>query len=138
MDIRKVFLDYFKKHDHLILPSSGLIPQEDPSVLLTTAGMQQFRPYYLGIKKPPAKRIATVQKCFRTSDIWKENGISSDKIYKFGKEENFWGPAGETGPCGPCSEIYYDFGKEYGCGKKGCDPNCDCGRFLEVWNLVFK
>ena len=205
MDIRKVFLDYFKKHDHLILPSSGLIPQDDPSVLLTTAGMQQFRPYYLGIKKPPAKRIATVQKCFRTSDIdkvgytdrhltffemlgnfafgdyfkkeaiqfaldfivntlkvpsqklsvavfegdsdipadlesiefWKENGISSDKIYKFGKEENFWGPAGETGPCGPCSEIYYDFGKDYGCGKKDCDPNCDCGRFLEIWNLVF-
>ncbi|HEY4662933.1 MAG TPA: alanine--tRNA ligase [Candidatus Humimicrobiaceae bacterium] len=205
MDIRKVFLDYFKKHDHLIFPSSGLIPQDDPSVLLTTAGMQQFRPYYLGIKKPPAKRIATVQKCFRTSDIdkvgytdrhltffemlgnfsfgdyfkkeaieyaldfivntlkissqklsvavfegdsdipadlesieyWKENGISSDKIYKFGKEENFWGPAGETGPCGPCSEIYYDFGKEHGCGKKDCDPNCDCGRFLEIWNLVF-
>ena len=205
MDIRKVFLDYFKKHDHLILPSSGFIPQDDPSVFLTTAGMQQFRPYYLGIKKPPAKRIATVQKCFRTSDIdkvgytdrhltffemlgnfafgdyfkkeaiefaldfilntlkvpsqnlslavfegdsdipadlesiefWKKNGISSDKIYKFGKEENFWGPAGETGPCGPCSEIYYDFGKEYGCGKKDCDPNCDCGRFLEIWNLVF-
>ncbi|MFA5014437.1 MAG: alanine--tRNA ligase [Actinomycetota bacterium] len=205
MDIRKIFLDYFKRHDHLILPSSGLIPQDDPSVLLTTAGMQQFRPYYLGIKKPPAKRIATVQKCFRTSDIdnvgytdrhltffemlgnfsfgdyfkreaieyaldfivntlkisiqnlsvavfdgdeyippdlesieyWKENGISPDKIYKFGKKENFWGPAGETGPCGPCSEIYYDFGKEHGCGKKDCDPNCDCGRFLEIWNLVF-
>ncbi len=205
MDIRKTFLDYFKKNDHLVMSSSSLIPQDDPSVLLTTAGMQQFKPYYLGIKKPPASRIATVQKCFRTSDIdkvgytdkhltffemlgnfsfgdyfkkeaieysfdfllnvlkipiekllvavfegskeipadlesieyWKKSGISADKIYKFGKEENFWGPAGETGPCGPCSEIYYDFGKEYGCGKKDCNPNCDCGRFLEIWNLVF-
>jgi len=205
MDIRKIFLNYFEKNDHLILPSSSLIPLGDPSVLLTTAGMQQFKEYYLGIKKPPQKRIATVQKCFRTSDIdnvgytnehctffemlgnfsfgdyfkeeairysldlivntlkiplekllvavfkgdkdipadlesieqWKKNGISDDKIYKFGKEENFWGPAGETGPCGPCSEIYYDFGKEYGCGKDSCGPGCDCGRFLEIWNLVF-
>ena len=69
MDIRKKFLDYFKKRDHLILPSSGLIPENDPSVLLTTAGMQQFKPFFLDIKKPPRSRIATVQKCFRTSDI---------------------------------------------------------------------
>jgi alanyl-tRNA synthetase len=205
MDIRKKFLDYFKSKEHLILPSSGLIPENDPSVLLTTAGMQQFKPFFLGTKKPPASRIATVQKCFRTSDIdsvgytnrhctffemlgnfsfgdyfkreaivyaldfilnimkipidkifitvfkggdgikvdkeaikyWKESGIADDRIYKFGKEENFWGPAGETGPCGPCSEIHYDFGKEYGCGKKTCGPNCDCGRFIEIWNLVF-
>ncbi|PIU28749.1 MAG: alanine--tRNA ligase [Candidatus Hydromicrobium americanum] len=205
MDIRKIFLNYFEKNDHLILPSSSLIPEDDPSVLLTTAGMQQFKPYFLGIKKPPGKRITTVQKCFRTSDIdrvgytdkhltffemlgnfsfgdyfkeeaikysldfilntlkiplekllvavfkgdkdipadlesiehWKENGINADKIYKFGKEENFWGPAGETGPCGPCSEIFYDFGKEYGCGKDSCNLNCDCSRFLEMWNLVF-
>ncbi|TET13779.1 MAG: alanine--tRNA ligase [Actinobacteria bacterium] len=205
MDIRKIFLNYFEKNDHLILPSSSLIPVDDPSVLLTTAGMQQFKLYYLGIKRPPGKRITTAQKCFRTSDIdrvgytekhctffemlgnfsfgdyfkeeaikfsldlilnilkiplekllvavfkgdkdipadlesiehWKENGISADKIYKFGKEENFWGPAGETGPCGPCSEIFYDFGKEYGCGKDSCNPNCDCSRFLEIWNLVF-
>lgn len=205
MDIRNKFLKYFKMKDHLILPSSGLIPENDSSVLLTTAGMQQFKPFFLGIKKPPASRIATVQKCFRTSDIdsvgytnrhctffemlgnfsfgdyfkkeaikyaldfiirimkipmdkifitvfkgdgsipvdteavkyWKESGISEDRIYKFGKEENFWGPAGETGPCGPCSEIHYDFGKEYGCGRKTCGPNCDCGRFIEIWNLVF-
>jgi len=205
MDIRKKFLDYFKKRDHLILPSSGLIPEKDPSVLLTTAGMQQFKPFFLDIKKPPRSRIATVQKCFRTSDIdsvgytnrhctffemlgnfsfgdyfkreaieyaldfilnimsipidkifitvfkgdddipvdtesikyWEESGIPENRIYKFGKEENFWGPAGETGPCGPCSEIHYDFGEEYGCGKKTCGPNCDCERFIEIWNLVF-
>ncbi len=205
MDVRKKFLDYFEKKKHMAMPSSELIPRNDPSVLLTTAGMQQFKPYFLGVEKPPNKRIATVQKCFRTSDIdevgytdrhltffemlgnfsfgdyfkkeaikysldfllsimeipidklavavfkgnsdipadlesieyWKESGIGTDKIYKFGKEENFWGPAGDTGPCGPCSEIYYDFGKEFGCGRKDCGPNCDCSRFLEVWNLVF-
>ena len=205
MDIRKRFLDYFEKKDHLVLPSSGLIPENDPSVLLTTAGMQQFKPYFLGIKKPPKNKIATVQKCFRTSDIdsvgytnkhctffemlgnfsfgdyfkkeaieyaldfvlnimkipmdkiivtvfkgdadipadtesikyWKENSIPQNRIYKFGKEENFWGPAGETGPCGPCTEIHYDFGKQYSCGKKNCGPDCDCERYTEIWNLVF-
>jgi len=205
MDVRKIFLDYFKDKGHLIMPSSGLIPNNDPTVLLTTAGMQQFKPYYLGIETPPAKRIATVQKCFRTSDIdnvgytghhltffemlgnfafgdyfkketiefsmdfiknvlkipaerlstavfkgedgipadeesinyWIENGIRPERIYRFGKSENFWGPAGDTGPCGPCTEIFYDFGPGTGCGRKNCNPGCDCGRFLEVWNLVF-
>jgi len=205
MDIRKIFLDYFQKNGHLTLPSAGLIPENDPSVLLTTAGMQQFKPFYLGIKKPPKSRIATVQKCFRTSDIdsvgytekhltffemlgnfsfgdyfkeeaikysldfmvnnlmipieklwvgvfsgeeklfadkesekyWMESGIDPKKIYWFGKKENFWGPAGDTGPCGPCTEIYYDFGEEFGCGGKNCGPGCDCERFLEIWNLVF-
>ncbi len=205
MDIRKEFLEYFKKKQHLILPSSGLIPENDDSVLFTTAGMQPFKPYYLGIEKPPKERISTVQKCFRTSDIdsvgytdrhltffemlgnfafgdyfkkeaiefafdfivnvlkipqdrlliavfkgdkdipadtesiqyWKEHGFTDDIIYKFDKKENFWGPAGDSGPCGPCTEIYYDFGKKTGCGKPNCNPNCDCGRFLEVWNLVF-
>ena len=205
MDIRKEFLEYFKKKQHLVLPSSGLIPENDDSVLFTTAGMQPFKPYYLGIEEPPKERISTVQKCFRTSDIdsvgytdrhltffemlgnfafgdyfkkeaiefafdfivnvlkipqdrlliavfkgdkdipadtesiqyWKEHGFTDDIIYKFDKKENFWGPAGDTGPCGPCTEIYYDFGKKTGCGKPNCNPNCDCGRFLEVWNLVF-
>ncbi len=205
MDIRQKFLKYFEKKGHIIIPSSDLIPHNDPSVLLTTAGMQQFKPYYLGIKKPPGKRITTVQKCFRTSDIdsvgytdrhltffemlgnfsfgdyfkreainysldfllndlgipvnklmftvfmgnedipadlesikyWQEKGISIDRIYQYGKEDNFWGPAGDTGPCGPCSEIHYDFGEEYGCRSKNCNPNCGCGRFLEIWNLVF-
>ncbi|MBM3713628.1 MAG: alanine--tRNA ligase, partial [Actinobacteria bacterium] len=71
MDIRRNFLEYFKKNNHSVMPSSSLIPPDDPSVLLTTAGMQQFKPYYLGIKKPPNKKITTVQKCFRTSDIEK-------------------------------------------------------------------
>ncbi|MCL4415862.1 MAG: alanine--tRNA ligase, partial [Actinobacteria bacterium] len=205
MDIRKTYLDYFVKKGHLQMPSAGLIPDDDPSVLLTTAGMQQFKPYYLGVKKPPKNRIVTVQKCFRTSDIdkvgysdqhltffemlgnfafadyfkkeainfaadfilnilkipieklsvgvfagegeipedkeairlWVKHGIPEERIYKFGKSENFWGPAGDTGPCGPCTEIYYDFGKEYGCGDKNCSPLCECERFLEIWNLVF-
>ncbi len=205
MDIRDKFLHYFKGAGHLILPSASLIPQDDPTVLLTTAGMQPFKPYYLGVKKPPAVRIATVQKCFRTSDIesvgytprhltffemlgnfsfgdyfkkeaihyaldfllnvlgldierlhvavfkgegklprdqealdyWKGEGIAQDKIYAFGKSENFWGPAGDTGPCGPCTEIHYDFGPEYGCGLPECNPECGCGRFMEIWNLVF-
>ncbi len=205
MDIRKEFLEFFKKKDHLILKSSGLIPDNDPSVLLTTAGMQQFKPYYLGVKKPPYPRISTVQKCFRTSDIerigdterhltffemlgnfafadyfkkeaiemaldfllnilkipenklyftvfgghnelpvdddarkyWIANGIKTDRIYNFGMKDNFWGPAGTTGPCGPSTEIYYDFGQEYGCGSSSCNPNCDCGRYIEIWNLVF-
>ncbi|MHB1334655.1 MAG: alanine--tRNA ligase [Candidatus Humimicrobiaceae bacterium] len=205
MDIRKEFLEFFKNNDHLILPSSGLIPDNDSSVLLTTAGMQQFKPYYLGIKKPPYPRISTVQKCFRTSDIerigdterhltffemlgnfafadyfkkeaislaldfilnilkipenklyftvfggngelpidedarkyWISNGIKSDRIFNFGMKDNFWGPAGTTGPCGPSTEIYYDFGQEFGCGSSSCNPNCDCGRYIEIWNLVF-
>jgi alanyl-tRNA synthetase len=205
MDIRKTYLDYFVKKGHLQMPSASLIPTNDPSVLLTTAGMQQFKPYYLGVEKPPKNRIVTVQKCFRTSDIdrvgysdqhltffemlgnfafadyfkkeainfttdfilnilkipieklsvgvfagegeipedneaiqlWLNHGIAEEKIYKFGKSENFWGPAGDTGPCGPCTEIYYDFGKEYGCGNKNCSPLCECERFLEIWNLVF-
>ena len=205
MDMRKIFLDYFKKNGHLVMRSSSLIPQNDPSVLLTTAGMQQFKPYYLDIETPPSTTITTVQKCFRTSDIdnvgytdrhltffemlgnfsfggyfkkeaiefaidfmvnvlklsrdrliaavfegdrnipadeesvlyWNDNGIKKNKIYKFNKNENFWGPAGNTGPCGPCTEIYYDFGPGTGCRNKDCDPSCDCGRFLEIWNLVF-
>jgi len=205
MDIRKTFLEYFEKNRHLIMPSSSLIPENDPSVLLTTAGMQQFKPYYLDLETPPRTRITTVQKCFRTSDIdnvgftdrhltffemlgnfsfgdyfkkeaiefaidfianilklpldrliaavfegggdipadeesiryWIDNGIKKEKIYRFDKNENFWGPAGNTGPCGPCTEIYYDFGPEAGCKSKKCGPSCDCGRYLEIWNLVF-
>jgi len=205
MDIRKAYLEYFKKNGHLVMPSSSLIPADDPSVLLTTAGMQQFKPYYLGTKKPPNPRIATVQKCFRTSDIesvgytdrhltffemlgnfafadyfkkeaidfavdfclneinlpleslrvgvfagdssipedkeaiqlWESHGIKLEYMYRFGKSENFWGPAGESGPCGPCTELYYDFGPDFPCGNPDCSPSCDCGRYLEIWNLVF-
>ncbi|MGQ9706561.1 MAG: alanine--tRNA ligase [bacterium] len=70
--------------------------------------------------------------------IWNDEiGLSSEKIYRLGEKDNFWGPAGDTGPCGPSSEIYYDLGEKYGCGKKTCQPGCDCDRFFEVWNLVF-
>ncbi|MBM3699798.1 MAG: alanine--tRNA ligase [Actinobacteria bacterium] len=205
MDIRNTFLEYFKNKAHLIMPSASLVPSNDTSVLLTTAGMQQFKPYYLGTQKPPGPRIATVQKCFRTSDIervgtteqhltffemlgnfafadyfkkeavdfaleylldvlnisleklavgvfagdetipedveaiklWKGHGIKTNRIYKYGKSDNFWGPAGDTGPCGPCTEIYYDFGSNSGCGSNSCSPGCGCERYLEIWNLVF-
>ncbi len=205
MDIRKIFTDYFKNRGHLVMPSASLVPVNDLSVLLTTAGMQQFKPYYLGTQKPPGPRITTVQKCFRTSDIervgttdqhltffemlgnfafadyfkkeavdfaleflldvlnisldklavgvfagddsipedeeaimlWMGHGIKADRIYRYGKSDNFWGPAGDTGPCGPCTEIYYDFGRSCGCGRDNCSPECGCGRYLEIWNLVF-
>jgi alanyl-tRNA synthetase len=68
---------------------------------------------------------------------WKDIGVPEERILRFGDKENFWGPAGDTGPCGPCSELHYDFGEEVGCGKAECKPNCECGRFSEIWNLVF-
>ncbi len=187
-EIRKSFLDFFAKKGHIIIPSSSLLPKDDPSVLLTTAGMQQFKPYYTGEKDPikdfGVRRTASIQKSFRTSDIdsvgdeshltffemlgnfsfgdyfkedaikwswefitkelgisperchvsvfngdneipedkesieiWKSLGLSDNKIKKAGREDNFWGPTGNEGPCGPTSEIYVDN--------------------IEVWNLVF-
>ena len=203
-EIRHLFLDYFKSRSHQEIPSSSLIPEDDPSVLLTTAGMQQFKPYFLGERTPPVRRLTSVQKCFRTSDIdevgdethctffemlgnfsvgdyfkeravaygleclvetyglpverlwatvfageegipvdeeaiklWEEAGIPSDRIHRFGKKDNFWGPPGATGPCGPCSELHYELTtKPCGLGER-CLPNCGCGRFVEIWNLVF-
>jgi len=180
------------------MPSSSLIPHGDPTLLLTSAGMVPFKPYFLGTESPPNRRLASCQKCFRTTDIesvgdphhltffemlgnfsigdyfkreaiswgwefvtqrlelpparlwisifldddeafgyWREIGIPEERILRFGEEENFWGPAGNSGPCGPCSEIYYDLGEEVGCQRPTCAPGCDCGRFSEIWNLVF-
>ena len=180
------------------MPSSSLIPHGDPTLLLTSAGMVPFKPYFLGVESPPNRRLASCQKCFRTTDIesvgdphhltffemlgnfsigdyfkkeaigwgwefvtrrlklpparmwitifldddeafgyWREVGIPEDRILRFGEKDNFWGPAGNSGPCGPCSEIHYDLGKEVGCRKPTCAPGCDCGRFSEIWNLVF-
>ncbi len=202
-EIRQKFLDFFEKKGHKIVSSSPIL-STDPTVLFTTAGMQQFKKYFLGEKSPFGKRTVSCQKCFRTSDIdevgdgshltflemlgnfsfgdyfkketiewalefltkvckipssklwigyfkgdkdvpedkesceiWQKSGIPKDRIYGFGREDNFWGPTGEEGPCGPTSEIHYDLtGKA--CPKgKDCRPNCDCGRFIEVWNLVF-
>ncbi|MBU2008683.1 MAG: alanine--tRNA ligase [Chloroflexi bacterium] len=200
-EIRSSFLDFFKGKGHLVLPGSSLVPRDDPTLLFTSAGMVQFKPYFLGTESPPAPRLATCQKCFRMSDLeavgdnrhltffemlgnfsigdyfkkeaiawaweyvtqtlglaperlwatiysddeeayalWKGVGVPEGRIRRFGEEDNFWGPVGGEGPCGPCSEIHYDFGEEYGCGRPDCQPNCkqpDCPRFLEIWNLVF-
>jgi alanyl-tRNA synthetase len=196
-EIRARFLDYFASKGHLKMPSSSLVPRNDPTVLLTTAGMQQMIPYFLGRETPPALRLTSAQKCFRTTDIdqvgnqrtltffemlgnfsvgdyfkreaitfawdfltnvvrlsaerlhptvhpeddeapglWSEiAGFPDEAIVRL--EDNWWGPPGASGPCGPDSEIYYDRGIEYGCGRPDCKPGCDCERFLEIWNLVF-
>ena len=198
-DIRQRFLNFFKERDHQVLPSSSLIPFGDPTLLFTSAGMVQFKPYFLGQAKPPYPRATTCQKVFRSVDIdlvghdghhltffemlgnfsfgdyfkekaipyawefltkelklekerlwagihndddesfeiWKKTGIPPERIRRFGDEYNFWA-AGPTGPCGPDSEIHYDWGEEYGCRRPDCGPNCEyCDRFLEIWNLVF-
>ena len=197
-EIRSVFLSFFEEKGHKIIPSSSLIPKGDPTLLLTTAGMVQFKPYFLGEESPTNPRLASCQKCFRTTDIetvgdpthltffemlgnfsvgdyfkqeaiswawefvtqrlslptehlwitifvdddesfniWRKIGVAEQRILRFGEKDNFWGPAGDSGPCGPCSEIHYDFGEEFSCKKASCGPNCDCGRFSEIWNLVF-
>jgi alanyl-tRNA synthetase len=196
-ELRKKYLIFFEQKGHLVIPSSSLIPHGDPTLLLTSAGMVQFKPYFTGEATPPSPRLASCQKCFRTTDIgsvgnfkhltffemlgnfsigdyfkkeaiawawefvldwlkipkeklwitifldddescryWQNVGVNAERIIRCGEEDNFWGPAGETGPCGPCSEIHYDFGEQYSCGPD-CSPSCGCGRFLEIWNLVF-
>jgi alanyl-tRNA synthetase len=197
-EVRTAFLGFFEKKGHKVIPSSSLIPRDDPTLLLTNAGMVQFKPYFLGEATPPAPRLTSCQKCFRTTDItsvgdpshltffemlgnfsvgnyfkkeainwawefvtkqlklsprrlwvtifldddesfniWQKVGVPEKRILRFGEEDNFWGPAGDSGPCGPCSEIHYDFGEKVGCGKPSCAPNCGCARFSEIWNLVF-
>ncbi len=197
-ELRQAFLSFFQDRGHKIIPSSSLVPHKDPTLLLTSAGMVQIKPYFLGLEAPPSRRLASCQKCFRTTDIdsvgdskhltffemlgnfsvgdyfkkeailwawdfvtkylklpeerlwitiyrdddeafayWRQIGVPAGKILRFGEEDNFWGPVGDSGPCGPCSEIHYDLGEEFGCGKAECKPNCDCGRFSEIWNLVF-
>ena len=199
-ELRKVFLDYFGKRGHTIVPSASLVPEGDPTLLFNVAGMVQFKQFYASKGEIPFVRAASVQKCLRATDleevgrtikhdtffemlgnfsfgdyfkqesiewawdfltnvvkvpadrlvvsvytdddeserIWHESmGIEKQRIYRLGEEENFWGPAGSSGPCGPCSEVHYDFGSGVGCGKPDCTPACDCDRFVEVWNLVF-
>lgn len=195
-EIRSMFLEYFRSQGHTVLPSSSLIPHGDPTLLLTSAGMVQFKPYFMGEAVPPNRRLATAQKCFRTVDIdtvgnlrnltffemlgnfsigdyfkrgaityawdlltngfklpkerlwvtiypdddetfalWQEiAGMPPEKIVRL--PENWWGPAGATGPCGPDTEIFIDRGPRFGCGKPDCKPGCDCERYLEIWNLV--
>ena len=197
-ELRQAFLSFFQDRGHKTIPGSSLVPHRDPTLLLTSAGMVQIMPYFLGLESPPGRRLASCQKCFRTTDIdsvgdskhltffemlgnfsvgdyfkketiswawefvtrylelpeerlwitiyldddeaftyWREVGVPPEKILRFGEEDNFWGPVGDSGPCGPCSEIHYDLGEKFGCGKAECGPNCDCGRFSEIWNLVF-
>jgi alanyl-tRNA synthetase len=197
-EIRSAYLKFFEEKGHAIIPSSSLIPHGDPTLLLTSAGMVQFKPYYLGEAVPPNPRLVSCQKCFRTTDIesvgdpshltffemlgnfsigdyfkkesiawawefvterlklakdklwvtiyldddesfnyWRAIDVPAERILRFGEKENFWGPAGNSGPCGPCSEIHFDFGENIGCGKPDCKPNSGCTRFSEIWNLVF-
>ena len=197
-DLREAFLKFYESKGHLILPSFGLIPKDDNSLLLINSGMAPMKNYFLGIKTPPRKRVTTCQKCIRTPDIervgktarhgtyfemlgnfsfgdyfkheatawawefltqvleipkdrlyisifesddeaydiWtKEIGIDPSHMVRLGRDDNFWEIG--SGPCGPCSEIYFDRGEEYGCGKPDCAPGCDCDRYMEIWNLVF-
>ena len=214
--IRASFLQFFQNKGHLIMPSSSLVPAGDPTLLFTSAGMVQFKPFFMGEATPPSRRLTTSQKSFRTTDIdevgdhkhltffemlgnfsigdyfkkeavamawemvtqqfgispdriyatiylddeeayhhWRDDiGIPEERIYRYGGKDNWWGPAGLEGPCGPCSELHYDSGPEHGCGPlvspdvlttaqhngdpmPTCHPNCDCERFVELWNLVF-
>lgn len=203
IEIREKFLKFFEKNNHQKVSSSSLIPAEDPTLLFTNAGMNQFKDLFLGNKKETYTTATSIQKCVRAGgkhndltevgftnrhltffemmgnfsfgdyfkkdaikyawefltkevaipkehlvitiytdddaahDIWKKDiGIPEEKIIRLGEKENFW-QMGDTGPCGPCSEIHYDNGKDVGCKKASCDPSCDCGRFTEIWNLVF-
>ncbi len=202
-EIRKAFLDYFARHGHEIVPSSSLIPADDPTLLFTNAGMVQFKRVFLGEEERPYRRAASCQKCMRAggkhndlenvgytarhhtffemlgnfsfgdyfkaeaiayawefltrelglpkerlyatvfreddeaADLWRRiAALPAERIVRLGEKDNFWA-MGDTGPCGPCSEIIYDQGPDFGCRRPDCGPGCDCDRFLEVWNLVF-
>lgn len=205
-EIRKLYLDFFKeKHQHTVVESSSLVP-DNPTVLLTTAGMLQFLPIFLEIQPCPYEpaRATSCQKCARAGgkdsdienvgrtprhhtffemlgnfsfgdyykkeiipwawefvtevlkldkdrlwitifetddeafDIWRSVGVPAERIKRKGKKDNFWGPPGASGSCGPCSEIHYDLGEEYSCGHPNCGiDTCECDRWVEIWNLVF-
>lgn len=201
-ELRRMYLDFFKEKGHKEIASASLLPENDPTVLFTTAGMHPLVPYLLGEKHPQGQRLTDVQKCLRTCDIdevgddthctffemmgnwslgdyfkeesismsfefltkrlnipkerivvtvfkgdeiapkdmetadyWRAKGLKEDQIYFYGGEENWWGPVGQTGPCGPDTEIFYDMGKTK-CSKN-CGPSCKCGKYVEIWNNVF-
>ncbi len=203
-ELRQMYLDFFKSKGHAVIRSASLIPENDPTVLFTTAGMHPLVPYLLGEKHPAGTRLTDVQKCVRTGDIdevgdeshctffemlgnwslgdyfkkeaiawsfefltddqwlgidkdtlyfscfagdgdaprdmeayetWRSLGVADDHIFFLPKENNWWGPAGLTGPCGPDTEMFIDTGKP-ACGPD-CSPACDCGKYLEIWNDVF-
>jgi len=201
-ELRSMYVNFFKERGHKEIASASLLPENDPTVLFTTAGMHPLVPYFLGEKHPSGKRLTDVQKCVRTEDIdevgddthctffemlgnwslgdyfkkesismsfefltkylnipierlavtvfegdelepadveseeiWRSFGLTSKQIFRYGREDNWWGPAGQTGPCGPDTEIFYDTGK-LKCGQK-CGPSCHCGKYVEIWNNVF-
>jgi alanyl-tRNA synthetase len=202
--LRTLFLDFFSENSHKLIPNSPLIPEYDPTVLFTPAGMHPLIPYFLGQPHPLGKKLANVQKCFRTGDIecvgdsshltffemlgswslgdyfkkeairlsyefltdkrwlnldkkrlsvtvfagdkdapkdmesceaWSAMGIPDSRIVFLSKNDNWWGPVGDTGPCGPCTEMFFDTGKPL-CGPE-CRPGCSCGKYFELWNDVF-
>ena len=203
-EIRQKYLDFFSSKQHAVIGSAPLIPENDPTVLFTTAGMHPLVPYLMGETHPAGVRLTNYQKCVRTGDIdevgdrwhltffemlgnwslgdyfkkeaiswsfefltskewlgipvdrlsvtvfagdddaprdeesaqiWKDHGIHPEHVYYYGKSENWWGPAGTTGPCGPDSEMFYDVGIEK-CSPE-CQPSCSCGKYVEIWNDVF-
>ena len=197
-EIRTLFLKFFESKEHLVHESFSLVPDHDKSLMLINSGMAPLKPYFSGLRTPPAKRMTTCQKCIRTGDIdnigytdrhgtffemmgnfsfgdyfkekslewgwefitevlklpkdkiwatiyldddeafdiWKNQiGMPEERIVRLGKDDNFWEIG--IGPCGPCSEIYFDRGEEYGCGEPDCKPGCDCDRYIEFWNHVF-
>jgi alanyl-tRNA synthetase len=203
LELRRAFVDYFATRGHTVVPSAPLIPQADPSLLFTNAGMNQFKRVFLGEESRPYVRAVSIQKCMRAGgkhndlenvgftrrhhtffemlgnfsfgdyfkeetiafgwefltqiaglpadrlwvtvfrddqeayDIWRERmGVSESRLVRLGEKDNFW-QMGETGPCGPCSEILIDQGESFGCGQSTCAVGCDCDRYLEIWNLVF-
>lgn len=202
-ELKRKYIDYFVNKGHTEIQSASLIPENDPSVLFTTAGMHPLAPYLLGEKHPAGKRLVDCQKCIRTGDIdevgdsshltmfqmmgnwslgdyfkkesiqmsydflvnvldinpdnlavtafagdenaprdeetvsiWKSMGMKDDHIFFYGKRDNWWGPAGVTGPCGPDTEIFYINQSKPKCSDE-CGPSCHCGRYLEIWNNVF-
>jgi alanyl-tRNA synthetase len=209
--VRRKFLDFFIEKGHREVHSSSLVPQNDPTLLFTNAGMNQFKDVFLGLEKRDYSRATTSQKCVRAGgkhndlenvgftnrhhtffemlgnfsfgdyfkkeaiayawelitspkwfgipkeklyvtifkgengvardaeayDLWVAQGVAKDRIYEFGTKDNFW-QMGDTGPCGPCSEIHYDMGViASDQGHTDCEFGCDCGRYVEIWNLVF-
>lgn len=203
-ELREMYLAFFKAKDHAVISGSSLIPQNDPTVLFTTAGMHPLVPYLLGEPHPAGTRLCNCQKCIRTGDIdsvgdsthltffemlgnwslgdyfkeeaicwsyefltspeylgldanrlsvtvfegndsapmdmesveiWKKQGVSEERIFALPMKDNWWGPAGMTGPCGPDTEMFFDTGKEP-CGPS-CRPGCSCGKYFEIWNDVF-
>lgn len=201
-ELRQMYVNFFKERGHKEIASASLLPENDPTVLFTMAGMHPLVPYLLGEKHPSGKRLTDVQKCVRTEDIdevgddthctffemlgnwslgdyfkqeaismsfefltkylnipverlavtafegdeiapadeetveiWKSHGLKNEQIFRYGRERNWWGPAGQTGPCGPDTEIFYDMGKPK-CSPN-CGPSCHCGKYVEIWNNVF-